>query len=112
MQPLKGQGHTPTEVRLQFPSELCCLLGVNLGKSPQRSYSQWFLQCEEGETTTHLSTHHTALQSACRCLGCVCVYNFNKGIREGPSEEVTSKQNLKMRVRHKHKGLRQEGTGV
>lgn len=38
---------------------------------------------------------------------------LNKDIREGPTKEVTSEQDLKeMQVRHKHKGPRQEGTAV
>lgn len=55
VQPPKAQGHTLTEVRLQFPSELCHLLGVNLGKFLQHSYSQWSPLCEKGETTSYLS---------------------------------------------------------
>lgn len=40
----------------------------------------------------------------------VCVYTIlSKGIREGPTEEVTSEQDLKIRVRHKYKDQRGDG---
>lgn len=47
----------------------------------------------------------------CRGLGCVYA-TLNEGIRDSPTEEVTSGQDLeKPRERCKHKGPRQEGRG-